>query len=1500
MIILRADIERALDEIISQEEGMRFQGLAVVLGKKRWPELIARQRKKDFGLDAYAPASLTGNVGRGLAASITPKLSKVIGDAKTGKENFPDLEMLLFVTPAKVGNADRRTWEAAIRKECGFELHLIEREEIITEMLLPENAGLCGSFLGIAVDMEPEVGNLVDKVRRAAAAVTRAWAAKTKGHPLIELSTVRLEWNGKPSEDRLGLEQIDQALVQSRRLVIEGPAGRGKTTTLVQLALRERTTGIALLIELPSWISSRQGILDFIAGMPAFQVEGLTAPNLARVQQSEPLLLLLNGWNEVAQSHSQEASTALAALERDFPSAGIVVASRTHHVVPPLPGAMRLRLQRLLRAQRTTYLAARLSDKAVQLQARIDADSSLDELTRTPFVLSEVASLFESGASIPSTKIGILAEVIRLLEQQIEHANAFQLTPIFGQHTVYLKAIGTEMTRRGAVAMSEADARDLVATVARCLVKSGQIETVGAAAVLATLTAHHVLERIDYPEPAIRFEHQQVQEFYAALDLRAHLLSLKSDDEAHTQRFIADYVNNPTWAEPLRMIAATFAELTGDLEIAERNTKAGVRLIQMALAVDPLFASELCSYCGALVWRAVGATVQERLYAIHDMGNRSFREYAIAAMLATAMEGFDDILVPLLSAPSQQVRLGIYRLWPEFKVSSLGGNWRELVRGWNEEAREDFVSELLHHRVDADVAAFAAKDESSTVKKVAAAGLIWSGSDLELVCVVDSMDAKTFDDLAQRDLEYLPTSIRPRAIQAVRRQAECDPDAVARVRAATRLIELGEPGLEGVLIEAILALSSNDVRDVGLHFLRPALEQARRIDATRTSGWVAAMAVDGAIHASEDWPSFVSDVPERLVMDYVNRLSTESLVGRHIDGLVGVLAAGANAELAAQVFSRLRELRLQINAQPRQRPDHEVQLHRQLKELFQRLPGDIAAAGILQVVATGDPLDILVTTDVLSRIARPDVERLNVSNCALKARLRAFVKSGIELVVRDDDSDGEQVANLASSIAQVGEPEDIADLADVIRADIERMRRGRAAWAAGDRGRVASDGIMSYTRWNIAAAMDLDPSGSAELLVDLLAEPEYVSDVASAMTRDYVNAPANHWGRSFNYERIWAARQNNLPSPPADARRDRFAAALKAKAAQLIEKSSEGKLVAGLLGLARALAILGGHGAAETALKILALKGQRDEYARLEAAEQILIAGVTLPTETALALIDSLLCQTGDWFSDSKRHLLSRILVLLPFVDDPAAGIARMRDVLGSGRLHASDWRDPVVALGQSRWDAATDLLAELASDASIFDQCQDSLVNALATLDTPRSRELLLGFVDPQAPSYTPTRKWHREEVLVEQLADLVRRRPEAATQLLRLCGSDAPDFSRNALSSVMAQLGTPESMSANLDLIDDTRQPAVPRGLWGQLRNTFLAREAHVNDPNTFTVRSQASNETRSRLFKMATEGDPKRQRSALELLGQIEIWRLEEGKPADEPRHPDLASGSLWPPT
>ena len=714
MAILRTDIERGLADLASEEAGMRFQGLAVVLGKKRWPQLIAHQRKKDLGLDAYAPPSETPEkIGKGLAASLTPTLTKISADARSAKKYFPDLRTLLFVTVGKVGNTDRKRWEQQILTEHGLELLIIEREEIITQLMMPEHAELAARFLHVAIDSKPQIADLIDRTRTAATAVMKNWARRTQGHPLIALTTVKLDPNGEESTDILSLEQIDRALSRGRRVVIEGSAGRGKTTTLIQLAQRGRTAGTPFLVDLPAWTSSHRGILEHIAGMPPFLAEGLSAADLARVQQTEPFLFLLNGWNEIAESNSAEASDALKCLERDFPSAGIIIATRTHHLRPPLPGALRLRLLRLQPAQRAAYIDARLGARGGGLRARIDADPSLDELTRIPFTLSEVTSLFEAGAEIPSTRIGVLTEVIRLQEQRDEHRNALQAAPVYGRQAEYLKALANEMTRRGAVALPEVGARAIVAAVARELSSSGQIAPVGPPTVLATLTAHHVLEIVEYPQTGFRFEHQQPQEYFAGLDIHQQLLHLRDDDRDASDHFTTDYVNDPAWAEPLRMIAETFAEQSGDDGADTRNTRAGVRLVKMALAVDLVFAGELARLCGSVVWREVSVVVGERLRAVHAMGNGSYRQYALGAMLATGSDAFSDIIVRLLSEEDQQILLSTYRLWPDIALSSLGGShWGERVRGWSEEARSDFVSELFHHRIDDEVVHFAVEDES--------------------------------------------------------------------------------------------------------------------------------------------------------------------------------------------------------------------------------------------------------------------------------------------------------------------------------------------------------------------------------------------------------------------------------------------------------------------------------------------------------------------------------------------------------------------------------------------------------------------------------------------------------------------------------------------------------------------------------------------------------------------------------------------------------------------
>ena len=635
--------------------------------------------KKDDGLDAYAPPSLSGDrTGRGVACSTTPTISKVSEDAKKAKEKFPGLKTLIFVTSGKVSRITARKWAKKILKDYELELQVVSREDIITTLMLPENASICATFLNIDLRPEPTLAELIANARQAAAEIAESWAGRLKGQPLIELRAERLEQNGAETGQVFSLGDVSEALRESRHLVLEAPAGRGKTTTLVQLARGAGVDHTALMVDLPQWVDSGRTILEYLGGMREFLARRIGAAELARVCQSGSFWFLLNGWNEITASNSVAATNALRNLERAFPEAGIIVATRTHHLTPPLSAATKLRLLPLTRRQRAEYLTARLGgDKAQKLQSSLDAEPVLDELTRTPFILSEVTRLFEAGAPIPKTKIGVLGAVIRLQEEAQEHRNQLQDQPLFGVASAHLEALATEMTRRGGVSLPDTDARAVVSAVSAGLLSRKQIERAPEPSdVLAALTAHHVLERTDYPVPAFRFGHQQFQEYYATIDVRQRLLRLTDRDSDGLRQFTAAYVNEPAWEEPLRMIAETLNTAPGD-RAHDECTRAGTLLVEMALGVDPVFAGELARACGKEVWRQIAGLAGKRLRAWHAVDDGDNRDCALAAMIATGSSDFRDILVPLLASSDQQVRLRTYRVWADISLDSLGPDWRK-------------------------------------------------------------------------------------------------------------------------------------------------------------------------------------------------------------------------------------------------------------------------------------------------------------------------------------------------------------------------------------------------------------------------------------------------------------------------------------------------------------------------------------------------------------------------------------------------------------------------------------------------------------------------------------------------------------------------------------------------------------------------------------------------------------------------------------------------------
>jgi hypothetical protein len=208
-------------------------------------------------------------------------------------------------------------WAEAIKKAFGYDLIVVSREDIVTSLLDPSNLALCRTHLGLPVTVDAGVASQVQQVRDAIAEVVAAWSRPLEGKPLIELRAVRMEEDGGDTAEIFSLADAQAVLARSGRMVIEAPAGRGKTTTLVQLAKRHNGSGgLAPLVDLPGWVQSGKNLLQFISETLPFQSRGLSADVLARLHVQEPFSFLLNGWNEIGESDSLNGASAQGLAER--------------------------------------------------------------------------------------------------------------------------------------------------------------------------------------------------------------------------------------------------------------------------------------------------------------------------------------------------------------------------------------------------------------------------------------------------------------------------------------------------------------------------------------------------------------------------------------------------------------------------------------------------------------------------------------------------------------------------------------------------------------------------------------------------------------------------------------------------------------------------------------------------------------------------------------------------------------------------------------------------------------------------------------------------------------------------------------------------------------------------------------------------------------------------------------------------------------------------------
>lgn len=1478
-------------------------------------------------MDAYAPGELFENgLGRGAACSNTATLTKLREDIEEAQKHFTDLKVLFFATPRPVSEKKAKGWREKVKRNYGITLIVISREEVISELLRPENASLCSSILRIPTAIETSLEQIASDCRLAIAEINTWWAPRIPGAPLIDLSADQLGRRGNQTDSILELKDLQEMLVQSRRVMLEAPAGRGKTTTLTQIAERcAAAANLPFIVDLSSWTQTGQDILEYVAGMRPFKARSIDATKLAKIYEAKHFIFLLNGWNEIAETDSHRAQIALGTLERQYPKAGILVSTRTHRIKPPLPGTtVRAKLRVLNPKQRAGYVIARLGERAAQTLRRIHTDPLLGDLTLTPLFLSEVVSIAAAGKEIPNTKMGVLREVVHLPETDQTHRGALENSPLTGRSDTYLTTLASVMTTNSQTQILEPEANQTMNEKLRQMRELGEAD--GAATVVQVLGAlvdHHVLERIEYPAAAYRFEHQQMQEYYAAEFVKQELLGLVAganrneslDALAAADRaksFQVRYVNQSSWSEPLCMVAGDLDGETSATGSDGQLVRAKALLVLLALDIDLIFAAELFGLCSANVQVLVAERLSGVIRQRWASPEKPVRSNALAAMIATGSDLFKQEILPLLKGAGEHSRFEVYRSTSTFSLSSLGPDWRKELSSWDEKARLAFVSEIFHIAGPVrEIAEFALSDPSLEVRARAFSDLMWMNADDETTKLLMEVDEPAFEAAIKRvPIRYTHPIFRTRALQVYRRILAESSDPAKRMMAAGNAVLMGQLDAYAALRVCLDECSTDQVRQMDQRELRPLLE-ALTSDRSWRSDWIVRRVLEGALNA-EQWHPFINPIDANLKEHLLQRLETEDLSKGRAAGVQSLLRLNADAEMARRIFARILELHKSIEGAISIRSESNLararelaELRRQLEGFLRKLPAQTMVDGILAALS---PEFSFVELEVLAELwdwgMDNDADLHEVLTEPSRAAARKYLTEAVPRLTNENDARGDVRAHLAVAISRVAEPEDISYVATLLECEIGRIRAAQTAQAARERSRLADGSQTRYTNRYMLAVRQLQSDSEGPFLAKLLTEPEYERDVAWALVEWALerSLPATIWmdgwaNRPRQFREIWEGRASSEVTRFDETRRKAAVGYLRSHIDSLTSglsaETPDPQIVWRLKDLMKPLATLDSKASATLILEVLALPlkthGIMDGWKRIQPLEIMLFEGAALPNDQTLAIIMPVVDELNSkWHSDNERSLFSMSFSIMPFLEYPRTGIAVLAELVERTPLSFEGISKVVSALGHSRCDDAVGLLVSIASKAGIANSLGDVWINAIAALENPRTHEILMSFIDPESPEVTGTLKTGREDVLSRRIAELAEKYPTIRSRILSLCQMSLDRAKRNLLASVIVQLGDNESLLEALYLLDDEMSPELPYDLGRAVEEAFVEHRPEGENSNSYTLHPRPANQLRDRIIEMA-RSDRRRKVSATALLSRIESWRLEYGRPVGETLNP-----------
>lgn len=1335
--------------------------------------------------------------------------------------------------------------------------------------------------------------------------------AKTRWHYPETMVAVRMEASNTDSQPPepthpIMLPDVITHLRDIGSAFLLGEAGIGKTTMLLSICdalLDDPSSPLPIFIDAGTWASTNTALFDYITSFPAFSAVGLLPEDLSRLNEIGKLLVVLNGWNEI-EIHAQTQSVNRLRQYLDGSlHPRVAIATRSAIGFVAMPDAITVTVRGFTWEEQQAFIRTSLpEDKANELITQLREDVRLRSVTKNPFTLSGVVALHRGGQSLPNNLFELFSAVIEEFETNPLHSSALMEPPIVGNHRLYLETLAQTMNTAGATVLSQADAQSAVVAVSRQLSATGIFgsQVPMPANVIAALCAHHLLHRAGRTE--IRFAHQRFQEFFGACNVLSWLADAASNDEARNL-LQTEILNWPFWEDSIYLVAEKLA-----IDAAQKD-KAEL-LVALMTPIDLACACRLAGimHLGAdtgTVWDSLVASINQ----LYDHGEPEARQYALHCAVVTRSPIFASLMWPLIEDSDQQVRFTAYRIAGGITLDQLGSGAVDRIAGWSEDNRAEAVFEFAELSENFDFIRLCARnDPAPSVRASAIRALDYIGATETAV-----VEWRAAPDEVKGHEEALSVALDiwhsedPELTAEILRIARNSKSDTVRHKVGLRLgsfaEELGVAVAKTILLGETTQRPAANTQIALLREHEPLFlkEQAEQLFKNKIG------LPDWVIDEIKMWPAEERD---RIAVEALDRLSSSD--NEHCDARVATGASDAlvtrlvvdGAALATEWGKQDDSLRLRLRAIER------LLAHVQESALFSAVINHMpscsydAAAWLVEVLDHRAKDEETLSYDSEVDRWRPnpvDLDALILSVSGLReAQEIPTCKLEAHLAALSSKTDPNRylwyVIEATKRHARAFYVYDIA----IKQWCTEKYRSPRPT-------------NPFYGNW-LKEALRRCGFPAVPLLLDMAGEPGAHHIVPDAL----VAIVATPWEKkrerkiffsgSHIKDHLIRKSSGRVFLQPDDALQpvtdevamyfvEQISTIIKnGDTADTIDLSQPSPHSNDFWAMCNCLARTPSREGEKILLSTLS-RSDAKLYPYMGTAQAVIAQGGKLPKES-LAAIKNIWAATtsATWIDENMQYQLSNLMTLHFFVDPIECGLEQFNSLLPEWLNKVRMWT-VVDALVGVPTKEALEVLAGLLTNDQMNPDLEDRVIQTITASPLPESAEVLLQMIESGALEIYARSMFHVYRSAEPSFAREIRSNPKFRERVVTAMQARTDARAEALVCSLFGSLDNPEAIQLVYRYLNEEAYPKGGHHTADVLLRRFSFKKPGEQGADWYDILPKADNELRRNLFRFTIDNGTFHRR-ARSILLTLEDNRLEGDRPADEPRHPAIETGSPWP--